>query len=112
MSFEIRITATSKTKSETLTVIMELELSPLFPTIPTFGSRQAIDHAVEGRIVLPAEAPRSCIVETPSGQVRQNCLHLNPTPDDAPVDHTQRPGRDPMMTRTRTATAIHPPDRL
>ena len=74
------------------------------------------DRPVEGRVVHPAETPRSYIVETPSGRVRRNRVHLNPMPndatDDATIDHTQRPSRDPIMTRTRTGTAIHPPDRL
>ena len=42
-------------------------------------------YAVEGRVVQPAETPRSYIVETPSGDVRRNRNQLNIIPAHACV---------------------------
>ena len=69
------------------------------------------DQPVAGRVVSPANAPRSYIVETPSGRVRRNRLHLNPMPNQPTVDQNQYPLRGPILTRTRTGTAIRPPVR-
>ena len=56
------------------------------------------DQPVEGRVVLPAETPRSYIIETPSGRVRRNHLHFNRMAEDKTVNQTQRPILDPIMT--------------
>ena len=70
----------------------------------------------------PADTPKSCIVSTPSGQVRRNSQHLLPVPErvesqDAehqPSQATEQnvvpdlPAptlvRDPIMTRSKTGT--------
>ena len=65
-----------------------------------------------GRIVSSANAPRSYIVQTPSGEVRRNRnqLNVNPTPNETPTTTTR--DRSPIRTRSRTGTATHPPNRL
>ena len=72
------------------------------------------DQPVLGRVVSSAAAPRSYIVDTPSGHIRRNRSHLNPIPQ--PEDNTGQPDMNPLprqiMTRSRTRTAIRPPDRL
>ena len=71
------------------------------------------DQPVAGRVVLPADTPRSYIVETPSGQVRQNRQHLNQMPESQdPQGQIELPTRDPIMTRSRTGTTVTPPNRL
>ena len=94
------------------------------------------NHPVEGRVVQPASAPRSYVVETPSGEVRRNRSQLNVLPDQSTVeqstpsqsDNSERPADDNqsqeqnqesataeprrIQTRSQTGTAIRPPDRL
>ena len=75
---------------------------------------------VEGRVVEPAEAPRSYIVETPSGEVRRNRSQLNIVPEhsstvepevgSSPTSVREQPRR--IVTRSQTGTAIRPPERL
>ena len=70
-----------------------------------------------GRVIAPADAPRSYMVVTPSGTVRRNRRHLNVMPDNhlpnGSVDEQPNPSPpQPIMTRSRTGTVIHPPDRL
>ena len=72
-----------------------------------------------GTVIQPADTPRSYIVNTPSGQIRRNRQHLNivptqqePTDQTNPPDQTVIPIRDPIVTRSRSGTAILPPDRL
>ena len=56
----------------------------------------------------------------PSGVVRRNRCHLHSRPEEFPmapmtVDRSESsvvPAQSPVATRTRTGTAIHPPDRL
>jgi len=78
---------------------------------------------VRGRIVTSSDSPRSYLVSTPTGEVRRNRIHLNimppveETPLTSPDEQPSSPGRvseqpGRIMTRTRTGTAIHPPDRL
>ena len=84
---------------------------------------------IPGRVVGQHSAPRSYIVETPSGLLRRNRHHLNPSPNlefSEPVTHsddteqmqtsagddnTEEPPPRPIMTRSRTGTTIHPPER-
>ena len=71
----------------------------------------------QGRISTTAPAPRSYLVDTPSGCVRRNRHHIIPQPatadtptnarDDLPPNVANRP-----VTRSTTGTAINPPDRL
>ena len=75
---------------------------------------------VQGRVVEPAEAPRSYIVETPSGEVRKNRSQLNVVPEhsstveletsSSPTSAREQPRR--IVTRSQTGTAIRPPERL
>ena len=71
------------------------------------------DHnRTEGRIAGPANAPRSYMVNTPSGQVRRNRAHLTIRPEEQQHEHTTQKHRSPIQTRARTGTPILPPDRL
>ena len=73
---------------------------------------------VEGRVVEPAEAPRSYIMETPSGEVRRNRSQLNVVPEhsstvelemgSSPTSAREQPRR--IVTRSQTGTAIRPPE--
>lgn len=75
-------------------------------------------HHSPGRIVSPADAPRSYIVETPSGQLRRNRAHLTPIPSAQSTAHTSSndsatpANQSPIQTRSRTGTAITAPNRL
>ena len=71
---------------------------------------------VPGQITQQAATPRSYLVETPSGEVRRNRSHLrirteNTAPDSNQSDNSAEP-TNTIQTRSRTGTAIHPPDRL
>ena len=76
---------------------------------------------VEGRVVQPAETPRSYIVETPSGDVRRNRSQLNIIPAHVPVPPAEQESQVNIVpaptteqpriaTRSQTGTAIIPPD--
>ena len=67
--------------------------------------------STSGRVIAPADAPRSYIVETPSGEVRRNRSQLNVAPGCHSNTSTFR-DRSPIRTRSRTGTNISPPDRL
>ncbi len=80
----------------------------------------------QGSVVSKADTPRSYWVDTPSGKLRRNRRHLTLIPEQAPCsgtpetvtldrpvsDETISSARSPIMTRTRTNTEIHPPERL
>lgn len=74
----------------------------------TTGNQQ-----IPGRVVSSASAPRSYLVTTPSGDIRRNRSHLNPIPQSN--SNTEQPDSNtppsPIQTRSRTGTAIRPPDR-
>ena len=55
---------------------------------------------VEGRVVQPAETPRSYIVETPSGDVRRNRSQLNIIPAHAPVPPAEQESQVNIVHRT------------
>ena len=62
-----------------------------------------------GRVTSQADAPRSYLVETPTGQVRRNQQHLTPMP----VQQHPCVTRDsPVRTRAKTGTVVRPPERL
>ena len=64
-----------------------------------------------GQINSHAGTPRSYIVNTPGGQIRRNRHHLNVIPP--PSNSTsETPVLSGPLTRSRTGTAIHSPDRL
>ena len=58
-----------------------------------------------GRTVRRAEEPRSYIVQTITGEVRRNRSQLN-------INPSTTTDSSPVMTRSRTGTAINPPNRL
>lgn len=81
---------------------------------------------VSGRVVEPANAPRSYVVATPSGLVERNRRHLNivpqqesqnrivPASETSTGSSTERespPSPQPIMTRSRTGTTLQQPDR-
>ena len=85
-------------------------------------------EATRGRIVSSAPAPRSYLIETPSGLIRRNQQHLRAFPDVSNTESQQTPvvsGADNhqlpvtpqtmrssrIMTRSQTGTAIVPPVR-
>ena len=72
---------------------------------------------VKGRVGSPADSPRSYLVDTPSGVVRRNHLHLNVVPgkqEDSEPDSnehsTEQPNR--IVTRSLTGTVVKPPESL
>ena len=72
-----------------------------------------------GQINSHANTPRSYIVNTPGGQIRRNRQHLNIIPDNANDNQPSPPNSNSEtsmlpgpLTRSRTGTDIHPPDRL
>ena len=88
---------------------------------------------ITGTVIRKIPSPRSYQVETPSGTIRRNRLHLTPIPlsltdsPSPPVINVRLPtetktrvphspivptGRSPIMTRTKTGTAINPPQKL
>ena len=70
------------------------------------------DRQVPGQVVTVANAPRSYVVNTSSGQIRRNRIHLNPIPENRVQRSSPHQPRSPIMTRTRTGTTIRPPQRL
>ena len=69
---------------------------------------------MEGTVVSPANSPRSYLVETPSGTVRRNRVHLNVAPSQ-PSENTELQTEIEMrriVTRSQTGTAVRPPERL
>ena len=93
---------------------------------------------IKGSIVEPAAAPRSHLVETPSGRIRRNRRHSNINPKKGTVETSRQmeqvsnaesnqeqteeptapatvgpePIREPIMTRSRTGAPINPPERF
>ena len=68
----------------------------------------------EGTVVSPANSPRSYLVETPSGTVRRNRIHVNvapPQPSENTEPQTETETRK-IVTRSQTGTAVKPPERL
>ena len=79
------------------------------------------DGQQHGRIVTNTEAPRSYLVDVPSGRVRRNRQQLIPisehssTLQSTPITTTTgscMTRTDPIRTRSPTGTKITPPDRL
>ena len=62
--------------------------------------------------VRRAEAPRSYIVQTPTGEVCRNRSQLNVNPSTTTDSQPIANSRSPVLTRSRTGTVINPPDRL
>ena len=83
------------------------------------------DQPIRGRVVEQADAPRSYVVETPSGHIHRNRSHLTivpetqdqpelppqqPTNRDSQPPSRDHPSRSPPRTRSRTGTQIDKPD--
>ena len=83
------------------------------------------DTSTPGRVITTANTPRSYLVSTQSGVLRRNRHHLTYRPED-PQDFNgdisgtnqttettvSMPGRQQIMTRSRTGTKIRPPETL
>ena len=70
------------------------------------------DQQQPGRVISPADTPRSYWVGTQSGQIRRNRQHLRNKPS-APISSTvpdQETSTNRVMTRTQTGTAIRSPE--
>lgn len=71
---------------------------------------------VPGQVIEAANAPRSYLVETQSGEVRRNRSHLRPRSQDGPQLTGSESSNDTekrtIATRSRTGTAIRAPDRF
>ena len=73
---------------------------------------------VSGRVISPADQPQSCVVEMPSGRIECNRSQLTVVPREnsetpetnQPQVETETPRR--IMTRSKTGTAINPPNRF
>ena len=76
-----------------------------------------------GTVLEKADTPRSYVVETPTGSLRRNRRHLSVQPESeenvsahaaTPSTTTANPElqHSPIMTRSRTGTVLHPPERL
>ena len=87
---------------------------PMLPDgLPVWVDNQGTQ--VPGEIMQQANAPRSYLVETPTGQLRRNRSHIRLKSDNPPDTSSgqettvDNPG---IATRSRTGTAIRPPDRF
>ena len=74
------------------------------PSLPE-GQTMWVDtrgHQTPGRISMEAGTPRSYLIETPSGELRQNRAHLriqnNQEPIGEPVDIPTTTGQSPVIT--------------
>lgn len=72
------------------------------------------ENRTTGRILGPADSPRSYLVEIQSGQIRYNQAHLTVRPDSptsktpALIGSAMDATRSPIQTRTHTGTPIIP----
>lgn len=78
---------------------------------------QSDGEPLQGRVVSMANAPRSYIVDVPSGLLHRNRQHLSAIPPSSPdggVPSHKEPDPQPrrIMTRSQTGTPISPPERL
>jgi len=74
----------------------------------------ANSNQTPGHVTAQADIPRSYLVETPSGQIRRNRLHLTVMPnlvqsEQSDMNEQTRPLRSLIQTRLRTGTEITPP---
>ena len=86
------------------------ELPPLPEDQPVWVSTRG--DLTPTRVLHAADAPRSCVVETSSDQLRRNRSHLRiqSTPQETifPAETSTTPHRP--VTHSQTGTAIGPPD--
>ena len=86
---------------------------------PVFITTREGTESVPGRVIQETRH-RSYQVQIPSGIIRRNRanLHARPEPFPAAADGPEATHassefvRSPVVTRSRTGTNIHPPDRL
>ena len=72
-------------------------------------------NPVLGQTVRHSTTPCSYVVSTPSGTIRRNRRQINLAPSGntpQPQQPNHADTREPIMIRTRTGTAIFPPERL
>ena len=65
----------------------------------------------QGQVVSTGDTPRSYVVDTPTGTVQRNRVHLRVIPGSPERPSTEVPTRR-IMTRHQTGTVIRPPERL
>ena len=111
-NFNLGADNSRKARNRNMTADMEFAISLHYPMIQKCGLLLVTNQSC-GVVVRLADAPRSYIVDTPVGQVR-NRQHLNRVPhqEQTSTFSTADPSRDPVVTWTRSGTAIHQPDRL
>jgi transposase InsO family protein len=69
-------------------------------------------NVTSGRITSTTDSPRSYYIETPSGMIRRNRTHITIDPGASDNRHDTASQRSPIITRSRSGTDIHPPERL
>lgn len=93
------------------------DLPPMSEDTETWVTTES--EPVSGRVISTAGRPRSYVVETPSGRIERNRSQLTIVPrensENSGTSHQpdvdiETPSR--IMTRSRTGTAINPPDRF
>ena len=72
---------------------------------------QADSGPTQGQVVSTGDTPRSYVVDTPTGTVQRNRVHLRVIPGSPERPSTEEPTRR-IMTRHQTGTVIRPPERL
>ena len=65
-------------------------------------------HQSQGQIRNRANAPRSYVIDTPTGTIRRNRSQLNIIPDQR-TPSSSMSSREPILTRSRTGTTIADP---
>ena len=67
-----------------------------------------------GRVITSADAPRSYVVETESGDIRRNRAHITSRPESntSSSTNTNVPSQSRVATRSQTGTHVRPPMRL
>ena len=67
-----------------------------------------------GRVIFSADAPRSYVVETESGDIRRNRAHITSRPESNTTGSTSTnvPSQSRVATRSQTGTHVRPPMRL
>jgi transposase InsO family protein len=65
-----------------------------------------------GRVIQPAQTPRSYVVQTPSGQLRRTQSHLSRRPSaDTNPSHSSTDSHQ-IVTRSQSGASVRPPPRL
>ena len=69
------------------------------------------DRPDPGRVIQPAETPRSCFVETPLSTIQRNHSHLSRCPETQNMP-PQKPNKDISLplTHKHEHILVHPPD--